>query len=219
MNGWRRRSGFSLIEILVVVALITILLGLLFPVLASSREKARQTTCLSNVKQLAQAQMLYIADHDERLPHWYIRISNPDPTKSKFAYWTDFFQPYVKNRRVFFDPSFVWEGGNPPDDILAHYVLFTWGPSGRGTANNPYWRWAGPPLALAQIRRPAETYNLTDGYTRSNFIVGLVIRHHDGINAGFLDGHAKWIRRDKAFSVVKNDRGEYYYRYISADRD
>jgi prepilin-type processing-associated H-X9-DG protein len=58
-----------------------------------------------------------------------------------------------------------------------------------------------------------------DGYTLSTLIVGMVIRHHGGMNAAFLDGHARWIARDMAFSVARNNRGEYYYRYISADRE
>ena len=63
-----RRNGFTLIELLVVIAIIAILAAILFPVFAKARERARQTTCLSNMKQLGQAFLLYTDNWDETLP-------------------------------------------------------------------------------------------------------------------------------------------------------
>lgn len=215
----RRRSGFTLMEMLVVVALLSLLAGILFPVFASSREKARQAMCFSNMRQLALAQMLYIQDWDEQLPAWYFPVYKPNGVWEKFIFWVEFFQPYLKNKAVFFDPSFVWKDGEPPANIIANYCMFTWGPDGDGSEARPYWRWAGPPLSLAQIARPSETFNITDGVTTTDFILGMMIRHHDGVNGAFLDGHARWVKRDWMFKVVQNSRGEYRYRHISADRD
>ncbi len=62
------RKGFTLIELLVVIAIIAILAAILFPVFAKAREKARQTSCLSNMKQIGLASMMYAQDYDERLP-------------------------------------------------------------------------------------------------------------------------------------------------------
>ncbi len=42
----------------------------------------------------------------------------------------------------------------------------------------------------------------------------MVVRHHEGMNAGFLDGHAKWMTYDQAFAVTKDESGACYYRYI-----
>ncbi len=64
----RRRVGFTLIELLVVIAIIAILAAILFPVFAKAREKARQTTCINNQRQMATAITLYAQDHEEILP-------------------------------------------------------------------------------------------------------------------------------------------------------
>ncbi len=63
--------AFTLIELLVVIAIIAILAAILFPVFAQARAKARQTACLSNSKQIANASMMYIQDYDEQLMELY----------------------------------------------------------------------------------------------------------------------------------------------------
>ena len=62
------RRGFTLIELLVVIAIIAILAAILFPVFARAREKARQSSCLSNVKQLTLGILMYADDYDEKFP-------------------------------------------------------------------------------------------------------------------------------------------------------
>ncbi|MCW3060774.1 MAG: prepilin-type N-terminal cleavage/methylation domain, partial [Capsulimonas sp.] len=64
----KRNDGFTLIELLVVIAIIAILAAILFPVFAKAREKARQTTCASNLRQLGLAMLQYVQDNDETFP-------------------------------------------------------------------------------------------------------------------------------------------------------
>ncbi|BDI29948.1 hypothetical protein CCAX7_19990 [Capsulimonas corticalis] len=64
----RHKSGFTLIELIVVIAIIAILAAILFPVFAKAREKARQISCASNMKQLALAVLQYNQDYDESFP-------------------------------------------------------------------------------------------------------------------------------------------------------
>ena len=75
----RERHGFTLIELLVVIAIIAILAAILFPVFAKARAKARQTACMSNLKQLGLGFEMYAQDFDEFLPIWgYGDSSEPE---------------------------------------------------------------------------------------------------------------------------------------------
>jgi prepilin-type N-terminal cleavage/methylation domain-containing protein/prepilin-type processing-associated H-X9-DG protein len=98
----RRVHGFTLIELLVVIAIIAILAAILFPVFAQAREKARQTGCLSNTKQIGTAVNMYLQDYDETFP-FSDDFGNPQynikgsPIQGGFRYWGDMIFPYVKN--------------------------------------------------------------------------------------------------------------------------
>ena len=87
------RRAFTLIELLVVIAIIAILAAVLFPVFAQAREKARQTSCLSNLKQMGLAYTMYMGDCDETLP--ITIMSGPS------ASWINASQPYIKNRGIY----------------------------------------------------------------------------------------------------------------------
>lgn len=93
-----RRNGFTLIELLVVIAIIAILAAILFPVFAKVREKARQTACLSNEKQISLAMMQYIQDNDDREPSALGNVN-------RLTGWAGRLYPYVKSKGAFVCPD------------------------------------------------------------------------------------------------------------------
>ncbi|GAB4458749.1 MAG: hypothetical protein OHK0029_20360 [Armatimonadaceae bacterium] len=111
----RISPAFTLIELLVVIAIIAILAAILFPVFAQAREKARQTTCLSNIKQIALGLIMYAQDYDEAYsmnrscnlvgPGGGPANQTPCRVGDVALGWIDLTLPYVKNFGVFKCPS------------------------------------------------------------------------------------------------------------------
>ena len=94
----RGSRGFTLIELLVVIAIIAILAAILFPVFAQAREKARQTQCLSNAKQIGTGILMYAQDYDEQIISWAVRTGLPrDAARRDLNTWVHLLQPYIKN--------------------------------------------------------------------------------------------------------------------------
>jgi prepilin-type N-terminal cleavage/methylation domain-containing protein/prepilin-type processing-associated H-X9-DG protein len=98
------KGGFTLIELLVVIAIIAILAAILFPVFAHAREKGRQTACLSNMKQLSNAMLMYSEDYDGLFPPVIGRPSRGEQNVFRMS-WMNILDPYVKNHQVFICPS------------------------------------------------------------------------------------------------------------------
>jgi prepilin-type N-terminal cleavage/methylation domain-containing protein len=137
----RRTRGFTLIELLVVIAIIAILAAILFPVFARAREKARLTSCLSNMKQCSLAILMYIQDYDEtfpRVPNVAEPFLNPKATQDKqgWLYWAQMIAPYVKNQRILACPSDsglpnvpgwpttpIWQWPNALTSYWQNYIL------------------------------------------------------------------------------------------------
>ncbi|MFN4032036.1 MAG: type II secretion system protein [Fimbriimonadales bacterium] len=147
----RYRFGFTLIELLVVIAIITVLAAILFPVFAQARERARQTACLSNARQLGMAVMTYVQDHDETfLPSTNYAV----PTSVPERIWTRVIQPYVREGGIFICPS-ASRAGFPTD----------WSQRGVGsigytaaTAYDPQeLEGFATPVSLAQMDEPARS--------------------------------------------------------------
>jgi prepilin-type processing-associated H-X9-DG protein/prepilin-type N-terminal cleavage/methylation domain-containing protein len=211
-------GGFTLSELLVVMSLLTLLAAILFPVLAQARERARQVTCLSHLGQMGRAYLLYVQDWDEQLPSWFFANPPRSELPGPFFYWPEYLQPYLGSTGVFSDPSFSWPGQPARGVKLADYALCTWGPGGHGTREDPHWQWPGPPFSLAQVRRPAETFSLMDGYTTTQTIFSHVVRHSGGTNVSFLDGHAKWLTAEELQRVDTDASSAYWFHYVAADR-
>src|SRR6266498_3099583 len=109
----RTRRAFTLIELLVVIAIIAILAAILFPVFAQAREKARQTSCLSNLRQISTAMMMYAEDHDGL----FVPVIGRPSRQEKNIYlmsWMYLLEPYVKGRGVYICPS----SGHTSQDYL-----------------------------------------------------------------------------------------------------
>jgi prepilin-type N-terminal cleavage/methylation domain-containing protein/prepilin-type processing-associated H-X9-DG protein len=98
------RRGFTLIELLVVIAIIAILAAILFPVFAQAREKARQSACLSNMRQISSAMLMYAQDYDELFPPVIARPNRSEKNLYLIS-WMHLLEPYTHNRGVFVCPS------------------------------------------------------------------------------------------------------------------
>jgi prepilin-type N-terminal cleavage/methylation domain-containing protein/prepilin-type processing-associated H-X9-DG protein len=109
-----RRRAFTLIELLVVIAIIAILAAILFPVFAQARDKARQTSCLSNMKQTALGFMMYKQDYDETFPSAYFhRNFATGGGAGGYIHWSGMINPYVKNWGMYTCPSDAVRGWGP----------------------------------------------------------------------------------------------------------
>jgi prepilin-type N-terminal cleavage/methylation domain-containing protein/prepilin-type processing-associated H-X9-DG protein len=148
-------KGFTLIELLVVIAIIAILAAILFPVFAKAREKARQSSCLSNVKQITLALLQYAQDYDERLPMTY-DLGVPRHGLIETT------QPYTKNLQVHDCPSADMK--SVPGDYLGSR---SYGYAGMFATN-------GPSATLGQILRPAEVVMMGDTCGNPNHRVSIM---------------------------------------------
>ncbi|MCE5217347.1 DUF1559 domain-containing protein [bacterium] len=214
-----KRHGFTLIELLVVIAIIAILAAILFPVFARAREKARQSSCSSNLKQLALGVEMYAQDYDEKLCPRYYRYNASTPGGGT---WCDtFVQPYIKNTQVVLCPS--------TNSKSYGY-------------NMDYLDWQ----ALASIQSPSETVMICEIKKNSTGAYGDVcVRkpsvfgtppavptndeddlagssdptysprargvHNGGSNIAFVDGHVKWMETS-GFYYGQNPTDLYFDR-------
>jgi len=195
------RRGFTLIELLVVIAIIAILAAILFPVFARAREKARQASCQSNLKQIGIAWLMYAQDYDEiTTPCWFGDPTN-DPTSVKYL---DFLEPYCKNTQIFMCPSRQRHVLRPNSGAAAR----SWGYG----YNCGYMS----RTELARINRVSEVHVMADQLDddwRSSCVrsdrgnrcnSGRVTwdAHNGGENILFADGHVKWLKSSEFFSTA-----------------
>jgi len=217
-----KRRGFTLIELLVVIAIIAILAAILFPVFARAREKARQSTCLSNCKQIAMGLTMYAQDYDEIIPHYAIE----DPAApGLYIYWPTLIYPYTKNMGVTVCPSHkyyyasAWISPRNLDEHGNYTAAFNISYQLNGLGNDSlawYWTtWADGPgnhygpagRPMAQIQSAADVILFWEGCAADAWSdrhfwgwnptpspCQVRIRHTGGLCVGYADGHAKWVR-------------------------
>ncbi len=193
-----RRTGFTLIELLVVIAIIAILAAILFPVFARAREKARQSSCQSNLKQIGLAFHMYAQDNDETMP--MVWTYNASASQIYFNYQL---YPYIMNWQVWICPSRTetsWPYGLP-----CGYWIQTRHNS-PGGLDQPTVCPPGIIAKMADFRRPAETPLLSEGSNTSrvswpgqhnNYPDGnAVYPHNNSRNILLVDGHVKAYARN-----------------------
>ncbi len=202
------RRGFTLIELLVVIAIIAILAAILFPVFARAREKARQTSCLSNLKQIVLGYKMYIQDYDER--GWNDRMyTNPELPAGggicqsgcggTYVPWSTVVQPYLKNTQLLECPSDD-DDGCQRGSGRAKPPLVGYGPNGQlnGLKESSVQDTTGT-IALLDYRRNISVVYWDPGsYWDAN-------RHNEGWNCAFHDGHAKWLKSDGSYNGTNPD--------------
>lgn len=150
------RFGFTLIELLVVIAIIAILAAILFPVFAKAREKARQTSCLSNNKQLGLGFMQYQQDYDEQFP-----TSNVNGQHILGQGWGGQIYPYIKSTGVYHCPDDATPSDTTSAGIISYPVSYAANLSfmrtDSGTSQDVH---TGPLLAV--LASPAKTILLSE---------------------------------------------------------
>lgn len=116
----KKSAAFTLIELLVVIAIIAILAAILFPVFAKVRDKARETSDASNLKQLGTAITEYTQDYDEMMPR-----SGQFEDNGLYYPWEVDVAPFVKSRQVFISPqySFLWNSNTYPGGATTDWPL------------------------------------------------------------------------------------------------
>ena len=159
------KKGFTLIELLVVIAIIAILAAILFPVFAQAREKARQASCLSNLKNIGMAVMLYVDDNHETFP---LMRNVTNKAQLKDCWWQGLLWPYVRDSKVYYCPSYIGNPNPRDEDINQTYNAIIYGGYG---ANGGVWGDGQSsnvnklPKKLARIKSPSNVVNVFEsGY-------------------------------------------------------
>lgn len=159
------KKAFTLVEILVVVAIIAILAGILFPAFARAREGARRSSCQSNLKQLGLGVAQYVQDYDEKYPiledsgdNGLFSTGTPLTLSNKKT-WADRIFPYIKSRQVFHCPS----SGAPKTGELKQYSHYGFTAYTERSCNGDL-RFAGRTgiMNLSEIQRPSEVIMMSD---------------------------------------------------------
>jgi len=219
-SNHKTRSAFTLLELLVVVAIIAILAAILFPVFARARENARRTSCQSNLKQIGLAWIQYSQDYDEKIMRFSNGVSSSSATVAAPAvYWWGswdgatfrgsggLLQPYMKSDQVRVCPSFTAPPANAYEGSTGYaYNVATLSPTDY-LPDPPY---TGTPRAasLAAISDTAQTVafadaaqiNMAGALAPSTYLSApsatypfpnFHARHLETGNVLFCDGHVK----------------------------
>ncbi|MDD3926566.1 MAG: DUF1559 domain-containing protein [bacterium] len=234
----KRKKGFTLIELLVVIAIIAILAAILFPVFEKAREKGRQASCTSNLKQLGLAFQMYLQDWDEVfIPVEFSYYGGPSRYVWNWAYGLKS-TGYVSNPALFICPSAIGSKSMSTYDVTQTpntasrylyihygYNIYNIGTSYQATSPRSL---TAPPASLVDIKDPSGTVLLADSIDTSSNMGSYSIqdgtftytnrihdRHSNGANILWVDGHVAWT--GQACQKLQNGgtgggTGEYFDR-------
>lgn len=188
----KTRCGFTLFELVVVIAIICMLAAILFPVFARAREKARSASCRSNLKQLALAFIMYSSDY---------KNEGLDPAILKEFVLEQGVLPYTKSNQLFKCPGDFRAPSSQEKELFGVKLSYGWNAlnlkeaKGRDPING-----SQIPLVFdAAATRITSPWKLE---VLSESTYPLALRHGNGMNVAFFDGHAKWLNRESIVDDV-----------------
>lgn len=214
-SGRPSPAGFTLIELLVVIAIIAVLASILFPVFAQAREKARQSSCASNLRQIGMAGLMYAQDYDETLPvytydyktYWVGYKANSATLMDKSQ---GLITPYIKSGNIQRCPSYT--GGENLGGT-------GYGINSQLTFNKATYG-AAIPATLGELSQPSDTILFGEAGLPGFPVPGIVgetiqidppgfpgiptidFRHQRFSNFVFCDGHIKPIKQETFMALL-----------------
>lgn len=229
----QERSGFTLIELLVVIAIVAILAALLLPALSKAREKARQSVCISNLRQMGLAMFLYGQDYGDNYPincYWGT-TTKTDPAMNfmksipadgnggeGYVCWMWLFFPYHKQPNVYLCPSARKKTHGWTYGISLGFAASV---KTDGTLTNG-WGISPPyPVKMGRERYKTNKIIISDGlagraptslrwcFTSGQGKAEHMLDHNGGTNCLFIDGSVRWVPAD---SIAFNDPAQTWFR-------
>jgi prepilin-type N-terminal cleavage/methylation domain-containing protein/prepilin-type processing-associated H-X9-DG protein len=209
------RRGFTLIELIVVIAIIVVLMAILFPVFAHAKNKAYQVGCTANLRQLQLAVRQYCTDHDGHFPLQVVPADVP-------YRWVDAIYPYGNSKAVYAcplnpvtaDPDSRPDPAAPLPETSYYYCAYTLGGIEEMTVSNAAatisimdgWFLEGQggpqgknyPMYLSPWATPQETADWVNDIPTQHVGVqelNQMHQHNGGVNLVFVDGHCEWVTR------------------------